>query len=384
MGTRIIGSGDLDFSIEEKKGDEIGELAHAFNLMTTNLKTVTASKADLEREVVERKLTEEALRESEKKFSTLFQATPIGISLATMPDGAVYDVNQAWLDLTGHVQKEEVIGKTTMELGLIPEVEQRERIQNEFRQHGSVRNAETAYSTKSGKLRNVLVNMDTIEISGHTFILSTNEDITERRKAMNEIESLAKFPKEDPDLVMRIAADGTIVYANPSSAPLLKAWGRQAGKMLPDHYRNLIMEALGSGDRSEIEDTSSGTIYSLIIAPIVDMGYVNIYGRDVTQLRLAENLRIESEQRFRDAIDHFPNVFVIYDADRRVKYVNSNGLRIMGLLEQDVIGRRDEEIFPPDIIELIPPGIEACCRDQDASDVRAHQACQHGRTDDNC
>ena len=54
-GTRVIGSGNLDYSLEEKKDDEIGELAQAFNLMTANLKTVTASKADLEREIVERK-----------------------------------------------------------------------------------------------------------------------------------------------------------------------------------------------------------------------------------------------------------------------------------------------------------------------------------------
>ena len=50
-GAAVIGSGNLDFIIEEKKNDEIGDLSRAFNRMTTDLKAVTASKADLEREV---------------------------------------------------------------------------------------------------------------------------------------------------------------------------------------------------------------------------------------------------------------------------------------------------------------------------------------------
>ena len=46
-GAAVIGSGNLDFVIEEKKNDEIGELSHAFNRMTADLKAVTASKAEL-------------------------------------------------------------------------------------------------------------------------------------------------------------------------------------------------------------------------------------------------------------------------------------------------------------------------------------------------
>ena len=183
-------------------------------------------------------------------------------------------------------------------------------------------------------------------------------DISDRKQAMKEIESLAKFPEENPNPIMRIATDGAIIYANPSSAPLLKAWECQVGEMLPDDYRNLILDAYSSGNRIETEATSGGTIYSLIIAPIVDMSYVNVYGRDVTQHRLADKALKDSEQRFRDAIDHFPNVLAIYDADRRVEYVNSNGLQIMGLSEQKVIGKKDEEIFPPETINSYLPALK--------------------------
>jgi len=43
-GAAVIGSGNLDFIIDEKENDEIGDLSHAFNRMTADLKTVTASK----------------------------------------------------------------------------------------------------------------------------------------------------------------------------------------------------------------------------------------------------------------------------------------------------------------------------------------------------
>jgi PAS domain S-box-containing protein len=67
-GTRIIGSGNLDHIIDEGKDDEIGELARSFNQMATDLKTVTASKTDLEREIAERKQAETALRKSGKRL----------------------------------------------------------------------------------------------------------------------------------------------------------------------------------------------------------------------------------------------------------------------------------------------------------------------------
>jgi two-component sensor histidine kinase/methyl-accepting chemotaxis protein len=57
-GTRIIGEGDLGYAIEEKGDDEITDLSKAFNRMTVNLREVTASKSDLEREIADRKRAE--------------------------------------------------------------------------------------------------------------------------------------------------------------------------------------------------------------------------------------------------------------------------------------------------------------------------------------
>ncbi len=60
-GTKILGSGNLDYSITIESKDEIGQLSHAFNQMASNLKTMTASKTELEQEIIERKRAEKEI-----------------------------------------------------------------------------------------------------------------------------------------------------------------------------------------------------------------------------------------------------------------------------------------------------------------------------------
>jgi PAS domain S-box-containing protein len=79
---------------------------------------------------------------------------------------------------------------------------------------------------------------------------------------------------------------------------------------------------------------------------------------EIAERKRAEAALKEGEQRFRDAVDNFPNVFVIYGPDRRIQFINSIGLEITGHREADVIGLRDEEIFPPEIINSYVPALK--------------------------
>jgi PAS domain-containing protein len=108
-GTEIIGSGNLDYSIVEEKGDEIGELSHAFNQMTANLKTVTASKADLEREIAERKRMEEALHETKNYLENLINYANAPI-IVWDPSFKITRFNHAFERLTG-LRSAEALGE---------------------------------------------------------------------------------------------------------------------------------------------------------------------------------------------------------------------------------------------------------------------------------
>lgn len=61
VGTAVIGSGNLNYTLKENKEDEIGHLSKAFNQMCANLKNLTASKIELETEIKERKKAEEEI-----------------------------------------------------------------------------------------------------------------------------------------------------------------------------------------------------------------------------------------------------------------------------------------------------------------------------------
>jgi PAS domain S-box-containing protein len=140
--------------------------------------------------ISERKYAEIKLRESEEMFSTMFRAMPIGIALIALSDGVIYDVNQAWLDLTGYSSKDEVVGKNSRELGLIPDANQFDEIIKEFRNRGSVRNAETWFISKENIRRMVSLNLDMILIKSEKFVFYTITDITEIKQSEAKIQEL--------------------------------------------------------------------------------------------------------------------------------------------------------------------------------------------------
>jgi PAS domain S-box-containing protein len=104
-GAAVIGSGNLDFKFDENKKDEIGELSRAFNQMGANLKNVTASKTDLEQEIVGRKQAETSLRESEQRWATTLASIGDAV-IATDTSGKIIFMNGEAEELTGWVLNE--------------------------------------------------------------------------------------------------------------------------------------------------------------------------------------------------------------------------------------------------------------------------------------
>ncbi len=128
-----------------------------------------------------------------------------------------------------------------------------------------------------------------------THFIAIQQDITERKRteaalraSQEEVSRLARFASENPDPVMRLGADGIVLYANAGSQPILAHWGVEAEGAVPAEVRELIDAALRTGDKTVVEINAGGAVYSLYLAPIADMGYVNLYGRDITQNRQRE------------------------------------------------------------------------------------------------
>jgi len=114
-------------------------------------------------------------------------------------------------------------------------------------------------------------------------------DITERKRAEEEIKGLAKFPSENPNPVMKVFNDGDMLYHNKASTFLLDFWGCRTTKMLPDNYIKIVSDVLRTGLSRVVEtECSRGRVISLTFAPVIEEGYVNIYGMDVTERKKAE------------------------------------------------------------------------------------------------
>jgi PAS domain S-box-containing protein len=110
-------------------------------------------------------------------------------------------------------------------------------------------------------------------------------DITEQKRGEEQIASLARFPDENPNPVLRLAHDGTILYSNGSGSVLLGEWSRKVGEIAPPDWQQTVQEALRTGNE-QVRDVKCGErIYLVSVAPILEGGYVNLYGRDVTSER---------------------------------------------------------------------------------------------------
>ncbi|MGC1377088.1 MAG: PAS domain S-box protein, partial [Anaerolineales bacterium] len=126
-------------------------------------------------------------------------------------------------------------------------------------------------------------------------------DITERKQAEETIRSLARFPSENPNPVLRINRDGKLLYANEAAFAQLTTWDFQADRPAPGILQNVIGEVFEAQKTKTVELPCGERVFWFSIAPAPDDEYVNLYARDVTALFQARDeirkLNADLEQR---------------------------------------------------------------------------------------
>jgi PAS domain S-box-containing protein len=166
-------------------------------------------------------------------------------------------------------------------------------------------------------------------------MLGIVRDITERKQAEEEIKNLARFPAENPYPVLRVAKDGTIVYANTASSSLLEVWQCRVGQPLPVSWRAFVLDVLGSGSNKEVEVEVEDRTISLTFAPVPAADYVNVYGLDITDRKRAG----EEVRRLSRAIEQSPSMVVITDTQGHIEYVNPKFTQVTGYAADEVLGQ---------------------------------------------
>lgn len=129
------------------------------------------------------------LAESEERFAKAFKANPQPMSLTTLHEGRYLDVNESFLTMSGY-ERSELIGKTSVELGIFASKEERLKTIVEPLVNGTSRNFEMKFRTRSGDFRLLLSSAELIELGGEECIVVASIDITERKQAEQQLVEL--------------------------------------------------------------------------------------------------------------------------------------------------------------------------------------------------
>jgi diguanylate cyclase (GGDEF)-like protein/PAS domain S-box-containing protein len=135
---------------------------------------------------------QESLRKSEERYRTAFQMTMDAVALNRTDDGAYLDCNLAFLSLTGYT-REEVIGRTSVELGIWADLRDRTRMLENIKQNGVCRNFEAQFRKKNGDLLWGMMSATVMDLDNEPCLLSVTRDLSEAKTAENEIKRLAYY-----------------------------------------------------------------------------------------------------------------------------------------------------------------------------------------------
>jgi two-component system, cell cycle sensor histidine kinase and response regulator CckA len=131
------------------------------------------------RDITERKRSEAALKQSEERFSRVFEASPIGIAISTLEAGRLLDANDSFLNMLGY-KRMEVIGHVAPKLGIWANSEDRAHIVLQIKQRHLVRDYQCKLRTQAGSIRDALISAEMIEVNAEPCLLLMIHDVTER------------------------------------------------------------------------------------------------------------------------------------------------------------------------------------------------------------
>jgi len=259
------------------------------------------------RDITERQKAEKALRESEEKFALAFAASPDSVNINRLEDGLYVEINKGFTDLTGYT-REDVIGRTSLEIDIWQDPADRQRMIDLLKQQGFCENFEARFRRKDGSLASALMSARTISLHNVPHLISITRDITQTQKDEADLKRLKVAIEHASEVIVITDAEGHIQYANPAFEKVTGYTIEDAFQQNPrflksgmhtETFYSELWKTISSGQTWTgrlVNKKKNGTLYTeeATISPVFDsqrriVNYVAIK-RDIT-----EHLKLEAQ-----------------------------------------------------------------------------------------
>ncbi len=302
------------------------------------------------------------LKLSEEKFFKTFHASAALMAISTFDEGRIVDVNETLLATLGY-RREELIGRTSVELQLLPDPSQRTRMLEEVRRKGRVANYEVSFRTRCGEICHGLLFAESLFIQDVPYLSVTVNDITERKQiedALKESERKYRLLAENMgDVIWMLDLEsGRLDYISPSVEKLRgftpeQVMGQTMEETLtPESYR-LVAESLpprlaafAAGDESARIDTSEvdqvkrdGSVVPVeVVTTLLTDAEGQVTGmlgvsRDITVRKQAQ-VELEKHKNHLEALV-FQRTFELEEKSRHLEDANAALRALLSMREQD-------------------------------------------------
>jgi two-component system sporulation sensor kinase A len=272
-------------------------------------------------DITERKRAEKALSEREEQYRLLIERQREGLTIIDLEEQFVF-CNPAGDEIFG-VPRGGLVDRNVREF-TTPETFELIRKQTEKRRSGESSSYEIEITRPNGEKRQLLTTATPwLDKDGRIVgALAIFRDETDRKRMEEEVRSLARFPAENPNPVLRLDKNGIVVATNEASRTLLPEWKPEIGQAAPKFWCDLASEVLSTGVSKNVDVESDGKFYSFFVKPTTEAGYVNLYGRDITERKRAEEALNEQYSTLEGIVNS--SEAPIFSVDSQYRYTSFN------------------------------------------------------------
>ncbi len=346
----------------------------------TNKQLIT-ELGELRQSVVTLKVIEEQFNQAkvdQEKFTKAFLQNSIPVSIATLKEGRIIDISDAFLDLIGR-KRDEVIGHTSIELGLLTE-EQRAYALNELNKSGRIKNFESAINLPGIGLRYGIFNTNIISLNNEDCLLMNFQDITERRcleEALSASEiKYRKLHQSMRDAFVSVDMEGYIKDYNDGYLNMLGYAPEELSKfkyndLTPEKWHKMEADIVenqiltqGYSDIYEKEyRRKDGTVFPVELRTVLLRNAAgNPDGmwaivRDATERKKAELKIQESEEKYRHIFNGCGDAIFIHDKEERMLEVNQQACEQFGYTHAELMSMKINQLDSPEEVPKIPERI---------------------------